>query len=152
MHMAPGTSGIGVAIAVPIAIWILSYYTKIHDLYNFDPNGIPGAFEPFLAKYLKITEVIIGLATGSIVLLVGSSALHGQAGHLPWFYASPLYLLAFCVLYGLAFSVWLTFHYEDYQHRGRHTKAAYALCETLGFASLFCFVLGYLWLIYRVTS
>jgi hypothetical protein len=93
---------------------------------------------------------MIGLATSSIVLLVGSSALNGQGGHLPWFYASPLYLLAFSVLYGIAFSAWLTFHYEMYQHDRRHSRTQYALCETLGFSSLLCFLCGYVWLIARV--
>ena len=152
MHLMPGSRGITLGLAAPIMIWCGSYYTKQHELYNFDPKGVPGTFEPFLAKYLKIMETVVGLATGSIVLLVGSSALHGQTGRLPWFFASPLYLLALCIVYGIAFSVWLTFHYEDYQHNNRHTKMHYALCETLGFAALFCFVAGYIWLILKVTS
>ena len=152
MHLFPGASGLIVGMSVPVVLWIICYYTKKHELYNLDPKAIPGTFEPFLVKYLKVTEMIIGLATGSIVLLVGSSAFHGQSGRLPWFYASPLFLLALCVLYGLTFSVWMIFHYEDYQHFGRHSKAAYALCETLGFANLICFVAGYIWLIAKVTG
>ena len=151
MHLFSGESGIVVGALTPILLWIICYYTKEHEFYNFDARDIQGAFEPFLVKYLKLVEMIIGLATGSIVLLVGSSAFHGQAGHLPWFYASPLFILAFCVLYGVLFSVWLIFHYEDYQHNGRHSKRAYALCETLGFASIICFVVGYVWLIAKVT-
>ncbi len=151
MHFFPGQSGIIVGVLVPVGLWIACYYTKEHEFYNFDANAVRGAFEPFLVKYLKLTEMIIGLATGSIVLLVGSSAFHGQSGHLPWFYASPLFILALCVLYGIMFSVWLIFHYEDYQHNGRHSKRAYALCETLGFASILCFVIGYIWLIAEVT-
>lgn len=152
MHAVPGTSAIIVELLVPSALWCVCYYTKEHELYNFDPKGVEGAFEPFLVKYLKLMETMIGLATGSIVLLVGSSALHGQSGHLPWFYASPLFLLAGCVLYGILFSIWMIFHYEDYQHNGRHSKKAYALCETLGFSSISCFVIGYLWLIAQVTN
>ncbi len=80
-----------------------------------DPHERPSAFEPFIARYIRAAEFIVGLATGSIVLLVGSSALHGQGGHLPWFYASPLLLLALCVAYGIAFMVWLNYSYENYQ-------------------------------------
>ena len=152
MHFFPGVSGIIVGVLVPVGLWLVCYYTKEHEFYNFDAKAIPGAFEPFLVKYLKLTETIVGLATGSIVLLISSSAFHGQSGHLPWFYASPLFILTFCVLYGIMFSVWLIFHYEDYQHNGRHSKAAYALCETLGFAAILCFVIGYVWLIAKVTS
>jgi len=50
---------------------------------------------------IRLSEFMIGLTTGSIVLLVGSAALHGQGGHLPWFSASPLLLLGGSVLYGL---------------------------------------------------
>jgi hypothetical protein len=85
------------------------------------------------------------------VLLVGSSALHGQAGHLPWFYATPLLLLGWCVVFGIGFMVWLIFHYEDYQHGNPHTRFAYSLSETFGFSSLVCFGVGYVWLIIAVT-
>ena len=77
---------------------------------------------PILGRYLRAAEFIIGLATGSIVLLVGSSALHGNGEHLPWFYASPLLLLGLCVLYGVFFMVWLIYGYEMYQHDNVHTR------------------------------
>jgi len=102
-----------------------------------------GAFEPFLAKYIRVAEYVIGLATGSIILLVGSSALHGQGGHLPWFYASPLLLLAFCVIYGVGFMVWLIYNYEEHQHGNPHTRFAYSLSLSLGFSSLACFCVGF---------
>ena len=88
-----------------------AFVSKKHPAYNLDPRGVEGAFEPLLTKYLRAAEFVIGLATGSIVLLVGSSALHGRGG-LPWFYASPLLLLAFCVLYGILFMVWLILSYS----------------------------------------
>jgi hypothetical protein len=152
LHPFPGTSGLLVGLAIPLIMLPCLYSTKKFKAYNLDPQGIPGAFEPFLAKYIRATEFIIGLATGSIVLLVGSSALHGQGGRLPWFYASPLLLLAWCVVYGIAFMVWLIFHYEDHNHGNPHTPFAYSLSETLGFSSLLCFCIGYIWLIFRVTG
>jgi hypothetical protein len=151
IHLFSGSNGVLVGLAIFPLIWIPTYYTKEHEAYNLDPHGTWNAFEPFLAKYLRISEFIIGLATGSIVLLVGSSALHGQIGKVPGQYASPLFLLAACIVYGIGFMVWLTYHYEEYQHGAKHTKFAYTLSLTLGFSSLSCFLVGYIWLIIRVT-
>jgi hypothetical protein len=123
--------------------------TRNPGTYDLDPKGIHGAFEPFLTKYLRIGEFIVGLASGSIVLLIGSSALH-NGGSLPSSYASPLRLLGWCVVYGIGFMVWLTYHYEDFQHGAKHTRAAYTFSLALGFSSLACFVCGYAWLIFRV--
>lgn len=151
-HLFPGFSGLILGIVILLGIGAASYFTKEFESYNLDPRARPGAFEPFLLKYIRVSEFIIGLATGSIVLLVGSSALHGQGGRLPWFYRSPLLLLAWSVVYGVGFMVWLIFHYEEYQHDNPHTRLAYTISETLGFSSLVCFGLGYIWLIFQVTS
>jgi hypothetical protein len=150
-HLFAGFSG---AIAGPLLfalIWAVCYRGKEFESYNLDPQGKPGAFEPLLTKYIRASEFIIGLATGSIVLLVGSSALHAQGGRLPWFYASPLLLLGWSVLLGVAFIVWLIFSYEEYQHGNKHTKLIYSISEALGFTSLACFCLGYIVLIFMVT-
>src|SRR2546430_2242978 len=116
-HPPPGTSGLITGVGISLAIGTLAYSTRGPGPFNLDPQNRAGAFEPFLAKYLRAAEYVIGLATGSIILLIGSSALHGQGGHLPWFYASPLLLLAFCVIYGVGFTVWLIFNYEEHQDR-----------------------------------
>jgi hypothetical protein len=105
-----------------------------------------------LQKYLRLAEFTIGLATGSIVLLIGSSVLHGKDGRLPPFYAAPLFVLATSVLTGISFMVSLVLGYEDVQHGNPHTARTYALIETLGFSSLLLFVVGYIWLIFAVTS
>jgi hypothetical protein len=143
-HPPSGTSGLLVGLGIFLAIGTATYFTREYEFYNLDPQGKPGAFEPFLAKYIRAAEYIIGLATGSIVLLVGSSALHGQSGRLPWFYASPLLLLALCVVYGITFMVWVIYNYEEYQHHAKHTALAYSLSLTLGFSALACFCLGML--------
>jgi len=137
---------------LPFALWtgIYSRRKKI-PAYNLDPKGKEGAFEPLLQKYLRLAEFMIGLATGSIVLLVGSSVLHGKDGRLPSFYRPPLLLLAGSVLFGLLFMAMLILNYENWQHGNQHTAKAYACVETLGFSSLFLFVIGYLWLIVAVT-
>jgi hypothetical protein len=151
-HLPPGLSGAITGVGIFLAIGALAYFTRGPGPFNLDPQNRPGAFEPFLAKYVRASEYVIGLATGSIVLLVGSSALHGQSGHLPWFYASPLLLLAFCVIYGVAFMVWAIYSYEEHQHGNPHTRFVYSLSLSLGFSALACFFVGYVWLIFRVTE
>lgn len=139
-------------VAIPTIIWIIRYLPRRKiAAYDFDPQGKPGAFDPLLQKYLRLGEFMIGLATGSIVLLVGSSAFHGKGGHLPWFYASPLLVLAGSVIAGISFMAWLILSYEEAQHGNPHTPEAYTLSETLGFSSLALFCIGYVWLIIVVT-
>jgi hypothetical protein len=151
IHPFPGASGIFVGFFVPCLLWAFFYRSKKAPSYDMDPKGVVGAFEPFLARYLRLSEAIVGLSTGSIVLLIGSSVFHSQSGHLPWFYASPLFLLAFCILYATLFSSWIAFQYEGYRHGDKYMKYGYAITETLGFSSLVCFVLGYMSLIFAVT-
>jgi hypothetical protein len=150
-HPFPGFSGVILALGSFGVIYWLPYREHKHGPFDLDPKGKPGGYEPFLAKYLRLAEFVIGLATGSIVLLVGSSALHGQSGHLPWFYSTPLLLLSGSVFYGVCFMVWQISDYEMYQHGTPHTREGYALTEALGFSSLLCFAFGYIWLILAVT-
>jgi hypothetical protein len=146
-----GFNGIIIPPIIVTAIWLNRYRTrKKVPIYDLEPRGKAGAFEPLLQKYLHLAEFIIGLATGSIVLLVGSSVLHGKDGRSPWFYASPLLVLAASVLTGILFMVSLILSYEDVQHGNPHTAGAYAFIETLGFSSLLLFVIGYVWLILQL--
>jgi hypothetical protein len=132
-------------------LWAFLLKTKKFEAYNLDPQGAPGAFEPLLQKYIRLAEFVVGLASGSIVLLVGSSVFHGQGGKLPWVYASPLLVLAASVLTGLLFMAQEILSYEENQHGNPHTAKEYALSETLGFSCLLFFVIGYAWLIVGVT-
>jgi hypothetical protein len=79
-HPFPGFSGVILGPVIIAGVWATSYFTKEFESYNLDPKGVPGSFEPLLGKYIRAAEFIIGLATGSIVLLVGSSALHKGDG------------------------------------------------------------------------
>ena len=150
-HPFPGFTGALLGLVVLVGLWIVFYFTKEHESYNLDPQGKPGSYEPLLAKYIRAAEFIIGLATGSIVLLVGSSALHARGGLLPWFYATPLLLLGWSVILGVAFIIWLIYSYEEYQHGNPHTKVVYSASQALGFSSLFCFCVGYIVLVFVVT-
>jgi hypothetical protein len=151
-HLPPGTSGAVSSTGIGCVVWILRRKSKTAPAYNLGPGGDPKDYEPILARYIRLSEFMIGLATGSIVLIVGSSALHGQGGHLPWFYASPLLLIAGCVVYGLLFMAAQLVTMEEALHGNPHTAFSYALNETLGYSALACFLVGYVWLVIAVTN
>ena len=88
-HPPPGTGGVLTSLGIFVILLTVFYITRGKGPFHLDPQGTPGAFEPFLTKYVAAAQYVIGLASGSIVLLVGASALHGGDGRLPWFYASP---------------------------------------------------------------
>jgi hypothetical protein len=128
-----------------------AYITRGEGPFHLDPKGEKSAFEPFLQKYIKIAELVIGLASASIVLLVGASTFHSQGGHLPWFYASPLLLLALSVAYSVAFNAWLIYEYEEYCHGNKHNRLRYSISLASGLSALSCFGISYVWLIICVT-
>jgi multisubunit Na+/H+ antiporter MnhB subunit len=150
-YFFPGFSGLLTVTGVLVLLWLGCRLTKKYEVYDLDPKAQKGAFEPLLLKYLDLTKFTISLASGSIVLLIGSSIFHGQSGRLPWQFASPLLVLAACVLAGLSFMSWLVLEYEEYQHGNPHTAAKYAVSETLGFSTILFFVIGYSWLIIVAT-
>jgi hypothetical protein len=152
VHLFPGFSGTLSTIAIGAIVWAERRASKTSASYNLGPGGDPKDYEPILARYIRFAEFMIGLATGSIVLIVGSSSLHGQGGHLPWFYASPLLLLGGCVIYGLLFMAAQLVTMEEAMHGNPHTAFSYALNETLGYCSLTCFLSGYIWLVFAVTN
>jgi hypothetical protein len=151
-HPFPGFSGSVVSLAVFSTAWGISRSTKEHPFYNLGPGGNPNAYDPLLNRYVRLAEFTIGIATGSIVLVVGSSALHGNGGRLAWFYASPLILIAASVVYGIMFMALQIVTLENVLHGGRHTAANYALNEGLGYSSLLCLLVGYVWLILSTTN
>lgn len=153
-HLFPGFSGITASLGTFAVVCLaICWQTKKSPAFDFDPLGEKGEFEKFLAIYIRAAEFIIGLASGSIVLLVGSSAFRA-GGRLPWSFASPLFVLALCVLYGILFIVFEVFDYESYRHdptRTSYTRFKYVRNQTLGFSALLSFCIGYSWLIVLVT-
>jgi hypothetical protein len=152
LHFFPGFSGTICTIAIGLIVWMNRRSSKQFNAYNLGPGGDPKEYEPILARYIRLSEFMIGLATGSIVLIVGSSSLHGQGGHLPWFYASPLLLLGGSVLFGFLFMASQLVTMEEGLHGNPHTAFSYALNETFGYSSLICFLTGYIWLVFAVTN
>jgi len=67
--MLPGTSGLIVGPSLFVTIGVVFRCLNREKNYNLDPKGVPGAFKPFLAHYIRSSEFVVGLATGSIVLL-----------------------------------------------------------------------------------
>jgi hypothetical protein len=104
-----------------------------------------------LARSIRFAEFTIGLATGSIVLIAGSPALHGQEGHLPWLYAPPLLLLGDSVIYGRLLMAAQLVTMEEVLHGNPHTAFRCAFKEALGYSSLICFLSGSIWLVFAVT-
>jgi hypothetical protein len=164
-----GLPGIEVGIGLFVSAWPLAWLVlwprgdmfqgmnwlkklRLNHTFNFEPPGEKGAFEKLLANYLDIAKVVIGLASGSIVLLVGSASFH-SSGRLPASFASPLSLLALCILYAIFFMVFEIMNYEDYRHSTRrYSRFKYSRNIALGFGCLLCFCVGYMWLIFIVTE
>lgn len=149
----PGFYGIVVGACVFGAIWGISAIALGEGPFEMDVLGEKGTFEPLLSNYLDIAKFVLGIASGSIVLLVGSAAFHSP-GHLPTSFASPLFLLALCILYGVLFMALLMLDYEDYRHRtgvSTYTRLKYSRNIALGVGGLACFCIGYAWLIVIVT-
>jgi hypothetical protein len=146
-YIFPGAGGLLTSIVVPSVIWSIKQWKTPHGAFTFHPEG--GTFEIRLANYIRAVEFMLGLATGSVVLIAGSSALH-SAGKIPWQFASPLALLAFCVVYGLLFMVFVIRDYEEFLLSNNYTRARYIVNNTLGFSALTCFCGGYLWLVLAV--
>lgn len=151
-HLFPGFSGCAASIAILAVVWCYCRASKQHKTYNLGPGGGAKAYEPILGRYLRLAEFVIGVATGSIVLIVGSSAFHGRGGGLAWFFASPLLMIAASVVYGIAFMAYQILTFEEVSHGNPHTAMQYALNETLGFSSLLCFIAGYIWLVIAATN
>ena len=87
----PGFFGILVGVALLLIIGLLAALGSKGTSFDFDAQGEKGAFEKLLPVYLDVVKLMIGLASGSIVLLVGASTLHSE-GRIPDHFASPLFL------------------------------------------------------------
>ena len=152
-HLFSGFTGIFAGLATLVVVWSIARVMTKGRAFNFDAPGEKGSFEKLLPVYLRLAEFTLGLAAGSIVLLVGSSAFHA-AGRLPWVFASPLFTLALSIVYGILFMVFLISDYEDDRHHpgsGSYTRFKYVRNRALGFSGLICFCVGYVWLIVIVT-
>jgi hypothetical protein len=145
-----GWPGVVAGIGVFALTWvILEIMTPRIGGFTFEP--FEGFFDKILPIYLDIAKFIIGLGAGGIVLIIGSSAL-GSAKRLPQSYASPLFLLAVSVLFGIIFMPLLVLNYEAFKHKtSNYERWQYIRNRALGYSSLACFCIGYGWLIWAAT-
>jgi len=143
-----GCSGIWVGIAVLIIMWGIAYWRLKKGPFDFDARGEAGTFEKLLTFYNDILKFILGLASGSIVLIVGLR----KSEQLPSSFASPLFLLALSIIYGIICMIFLTTNYEGYRHKtAPYTRFKYSRNIAFGYSSFVCFFVGYAWLIFIVT-
>ena len=135
-----GFYGILVGIGMLCVTWLLAWLVLKGNDFDFDTQGEKGSFQPLLSNYLDIAKFVLGIASGSIVLLVGSTAFH-SGGRLPSSFASPLFLLALSILYGVFFMVLMMIGYEAYRHKTKpYTRFKYSRNLALGFSCLLCFL------------
>src|SRR5580698_11649437 len=114
----PGSPGVATAMGLFAIVWLTIFFTSKGKPVVFDPGGKHGEFgKRLLPMYLDITKFVLGLAAGSIVLLVGSLNINQSSAH-PSLrsFASPLFLVAMSIIYGVLFMIFLALNYEHHLH------------------------------------
>ena len=154
--LLPGFPGIATALGLFAIVWLIVWLTTRSLSLNFDPGGAEGEFgRGLLPIYLDITKLILGIAAGSIVLLVGSSNLvQLSGGRSLRSFASPMFMVAMSIIYGVLFMTFLVVRYEHYRHNpasNSYTRFKYTGNQALGFSALCCFCIGYAWLVVDAT-
>jgi hypothetical protein len=153
----PGFPGIATAVGLFALIWLMIYLRTKGQPVVFDPEGKHGEFgKRLLPMYLDITKFVLGLAAGSIVLLVGSVNLNQSNVRPLRSLASPLFLVAMSIIYGVLFMIFLALNYEHHLHHPNdprsYTRFKYTRNQSLGFSALVCFCISYIWLIAAATK
>jgi hypothetical protein len=143
----PGLPGIATALGLFAVIWLFVSLRTGKNPVVFDPGGKHGEFgKGLLPMYLDIAKFVLGLAAGSIVLLVGSLNLNQTNARPLRSFASPLFLVAMSIIYGVLFMILLVFNYEQHLHRPElhsYTGFKYTRNQSLGFSALACFCVRY---------
>jgi hypothetical protein len=155
--LVPGFPGIATAFGLFAIVWLIVWLrTKPTSSNYFEPEGAEGEFgRRLLPIYLDITKLILGIAAGSIVLLVGSSNMVQQAGGRSLkSFASPMFMVAMSIIDGVLFMTLLVLNYEQHRHEPAarsYTRFKYSRNQALGFSALGCFCIGYAWLVVDAT-
>jgi len=153
----PGFPGVATAVGLFAFIWLIVYLKCKGQPVMFDPGGKHGEFgKRLLPMYLDITKSVLGLAAGSIVLLVGAMNFNQSSTRSLKAFASPLFLVAMSIIYGTLFMILLALSYEYHLHHpndpGSYTLFRYTRNQSLGFSALVCFCVSYIWLIVAATA
>ncbi len=97
-RMFPGLPGVATGVGLFLLIWLIVYLQCRGKPVVFDPAGRPGEFgKRLLPMYLDIKSVL-GLAAGSIVLLVGAMNFNQSSTRSLKGFASPLFLVAMSII------------------------------------------------------
>jgi hypothetical protein len=105
-----------------------------------DSQGKPIPFEHRHERYMNVAEVMLTLASASLVFVPSSRlSLYSHAC------AFALILLGLCVLYSVGFMALLSYFYERFLYGVQTYKPwKYGLLHGLGFGALSCFALAYI--------
>src|SRR5215831_18866476 len=105
-----------------------------------DSQGKPQPFEHRHERYMSVAEVMLTLASASLVFVPSSRlSLYSHAC------AFALILLGLCVLYSIGFMALLSYFYERFLYDDQTYRPwKYGLLHGLGFGALFCFALAYI--------
>jgi hypothetical protein len=153
----PGFPGIATAVGLFAGIWLFAYLKSKGRPAVFEPQGQHGEFgKNLLHIYLDIAKTVLGLAAGSIVLLVGAMNFSPASSRRSLTaFASPLFLVAMSIIYGVLFMILLVTSYEHHLHHPNqpdaYTVLRYSRNQSLGFSALLCFCISYVWLIFDAT-
>jgi hypothetical protein len=121
--------------------WTLSPQRKVRNFQTglIEPKPEEIDFDPRHGHYMKCGEVVITLASASLVFI---PSLHFTAS-LPWL-GLPMVLLGFTVVYALAFMGLLTYFYEmQLQNPDSFTAFRSCVLFALGFSGLGSFAIAY---------
>lgn len=95
-------------------------------------------FVPRMQQYTKTAEIVITLASASIVFIPA------HVGRSPAM-ALPLVLLGFAVVWGVCFIAWMSYCYEQALYNAASFRAQESSTMfALGFGALACFAVAYL--------
>jgi hypothetical protein len=100
-------------------------------------SAATGTFEPLLKHYIDVTKLLVTIAAASITFGGTHDVRTG-------IFAAKL-ILAFSILYGVLFCAAVLYMYDEYgQNVEVYTRFWYSSVESLGFATLLTFFIGYL--------
>jgi hypothetical protein len=142
-----------ISVAVFVGCWCAFWRFNTGDYVYFDPQDFyhygqgggrklpmsakTGTFEPLLKHYITATQLLITVAAASI-------AFGGNQAPTKYVISVAKLFLAFAILYGVLFCAFVLYRYDEYtQDVESYTRFWYSTVESLGFACLLCFILGY---------
>jgi hypothetical protein len=151
-----GLPGVLTALGLFLVLWLIVFLRTPGTSFTFDPGGSEGEFgKTLLPMYLDIAKFVLGLAAASIVFcLFGSSNVNQPSARPLKYFASPLFLVAMSIIYGVLFMIFLVLNYENHRNRpgeNSYTRFKYTRNQAFGFSSLACFCIGYTWLVVAAT-